>query len=222
MAARASVGPDDPVPSVSSVTFHAEIAPILETVGTEIALVAVDMPTSLPDHGQRASEVAVRSLLGPRRASMFMSPPAAVLDLRDDFDAANARCRDLSGKGLSRQAFHLLPKIVEVDAALRRLDPGPAARVWEAHPELAFARRNGAPMAHPKRTAAGVAERLVVLEDAGIDWRPWVVSPPAGDGDDVIDALVLTLTAADLALGLEVPVFDDGPTPSGRPSRITG
>ena len=109
-----------------------------------------------------------------------------------------------------------------MDAALRRLDAGVAARVWEAHPELAFARRNGAPMAHPKRTAAGVAERLVVLENAGIDWRPWVAHPPAGAGDDVIDALVLTLTAADLALGREVPVFDDGPTTSGRPSRITG
>ena len=69
---------------------------------------------------------------------------------------------------------------------------------------------------------AGVAERLVVLENAGIDWRPWVAHPPAGAGDDVIDALVLTLTAADLALGREVPVFDDGPTTSGRPSRITG
>ena len=43
---------------------------------------------------------------------------------------------------VSKQLFNIAPKIREVDAALRA-EPGPAARVFEVHPELAFWRLNG-------------------------------------------------------------------------------
>jgi predicted RNase H-like nuclease len=51
--------------------------------------------------------------------------------------------------GLSVQAYHLIPRIRELDALLT---PDLQARVWESHPELSFRAMTGAPIASPKRT----------------------------------------------------------------------
>ncbi len=59
------------------------------------------------------------------------------------------------GKGLSKQAWAIVPKIREVDEALR-VDERLRDKVKEVHPELCFTVMNdGTPMAHAKRTDAG-------------------------------------------------------------------
>jgi predicted RNase H-like nuclease len=67
-------------------------------------------------------------------------------------------------RGLSKQAFYLLPKIRETEALLR----GGLCRAqeWlETHPELCFTALNdGTPMQHNKKTDAGFRERISVLE----------------------------------------------------------
>jgi predicted RNase H-like nuclease len=60
---------------------------------------------------------------------------------------------------------------------------------------MAFARLAGAPCAHPKRTAEGRAERLALLAAAGLGDLS-TVRLPGSAPDDVLDAAVLTLTAA--------------------------
>jgi predicted RNase H-like nuclease len=164
----------------------------------DLAAVGIDMPIGLAPDGRRAADAAARARLGPRRSSLFPTPPAAVLHATDYPDAL-ARCRAASGVGMSKQAYNLLPKMREV-AALVTPDLQPA--ISEVHPETTFVALGGTPCTHPKRTAAGVEERLGLLR-ADFPTVDELVAPrPSGVAtDDVLDALAAAWTARRIALG---------------------
>jgi predicted RNase H-like nuclease len=173
-------------------TVVPSIGPVVDDVAAgRVAALAVDMPIGLPDSGPRACDIAARRTLGPRRSSVFPAPVRSVVGAAT-YAEALVRSRAASGRGLSKQAFNLVPAIAELDAALT---PARRAGVVEAHPEMAFARLAGAPCAHPKRTAEGRAERLALLAAAGLGDLS-TVRLPGSAPDDVLDAAVLTLTAA--------------------------
>ena len=172
------------------------LAAFTDVLTLDVEVIAVDMPIGLPDAGPRACDVEARGRLGPRRSSVFAAPVRSVLHERSYADAL-ARHRATDGRGLSKQAFHLLPKIAEVEAALDD-------RVIEAHPELAFARLLGAPARHPKRTPAGRAERLAAL---GLASRPRVRGAAP---DDVLDAIALTHVARRVLAGDAERLGDGG------------
>ena len=92
--------------------------------------------------------------------------------LAGDFPAALAANRRLAGEGISRQAFALRSKILDVNGWLRGPGPPPPGppppRVVEAHPELSFAELAGAPLAARKSTWAGAELRRTLLAQAGI------------------------------------------------------
>ena len=154
---------------------------------------AVDMPIGLLETGPRACDVEARRRLGPRRSSVFPTPRRSMLSASTYADA-------LAIGGLSKQAFHLLPKIREVDAAMT---PRRQRTVVEVHPELCFARLLGGPCRAPKRTLEGRTERRSII-DLTLD------RPPRGAAwDDVLDACALVETARRLAAG-EVERLGDG------------
>ena len=160
-----------------------EVVPALDDVLVQCDAVGIDIPIGLPDAGPRACDVEARRRLGPRRSSVFPAPRRALLPCRD-WAAAS---------GVSRQAFNLLPKIAEVDALVT---PALQDRVLEVHPELAFAALHGSrPMAHPKRTALGRAERLTAL---ALDDVPRVRGAAP---DDVLDALAVLASMRRWAAG---------------------
>lgn len=168
----------------------------------ELAAVAIDIPIGLPDDAPRACDVEARKLLGPRRSSVFPAPPRCTLAASDYIDACE-RAFAACGRRISKQAFHLVPRIADVDAAIT---PDDQHVIVEAHPELAFARLHGRPMTHPKRTAEGYAERAAVLARNGLV-AP--TRPPSGAArDDVLDALVLTTVAQRVAEGRAEHVGD--------------
>jgi predicted RNase H-like nuclease len=182
------------------------LATFEEVMALDVNVVAVDMPIGLPDAGARACDVQARRRLGPRRSSVFAAPVRSVLHERSYIEAL-ALHRATDGRGLSKQTFHLLPKIAEVEAALDD-------RVIEAHPELAFARLLGAPARHAKRTAAGRAERLAVLG---------LVAPPRVRGaapDDILDAIALTHIARRVLTGDAEPLGDGARDSRGQPMTI--
>jgi len=123
--------------------------------------ILVDIPIGLPDGPEgRACDVAVRSMLGPRRASVFSPPTRGALAATTYREALQLQ-RAHTGTGFSIQAWNLVPRIREVDLGIRSGWP----RVYEAHPELLFmAMAGGTPMALPKRTPDGREERWQVLE----------------------------------------------------------
>ncbi|MDR9390945.1 MAG: DUF429 domain-containing protein [Trueperaceae bacterium] len=182
------------------------------------AQVAIDVPIGLPEAGPRACDVAARRVLGPRRASVFAAPVRAVL-AAGTYEGALAGHRAADGRGLAKQAYHLLPKIREVDALLAA-SPALEGRVKETHPEVAFATLAGAPMAFPKRRPDGRRTREALLEAH----LPGVLARVRGDlegasgvaPDDVLDAVALLLAAARRAAGRGRVLPARGPTGPAR------
>jgi len=166
-------------------------------------VIAVDMPIGFLEtatRGGRACERDARARLKGRTSSVFSAPCRAALG-DDDYPSALATNRAANGVGLSKQSFHLFPKMRQIDAAMT---PHLQTRIRESHPELAFAILAGAPMTHPKRKAEGRAERLALLESLGydrgfLDPHPFARSQVAPD--DLLDAAVLALSATRIARG---------------------
>ena len=137
----------------------ADVVPLMRQQAT----VCIDMPIGLSVTGVRQCDAAARRLLGPRRSSVFPAPPRMALVDRP-YAELNTASKRRFDRGLSKQAFYLLPKIRETEALLR----GGLCRAqeWlETHPELCFTALNdGTPMQHNKKTDAGFRERISVLE----------------------------------------------------------
>lgn len=184
--------------------------------------VAVDMPIGFLDvavEGGRLCERLARERLGPRRASVFSAPARAALAFPRDYRAALDANREGGGVGLSRQSFHLIPRMLEIDALMT---PGLQTRVRECHPELAFTQLNGGrPMRFAKKTPPGRVERIGVLELAGarlglergfLDLRSHPALPRRFVApDDLVDAAVTALSAARIVRGEAVTLPADPP-----------
>lgn len=168
-------------------------------VDTRFAFVAIDMPIGLPERASRPCDVAARTLLGPRRSSVFPAPVRVVLAATDYPDAL-VRSRAACGKGLSLQTWNLVPRIRELD---RAMTSELQQHVRETHPELCFTRLAGGPLAHPKRQGAGRAERIALV-------GPPPPTPRGAAGDDVLDAIALAHAAARFVRGDGQVVGDEG------------
>ncbi len=116
--------------------------------------IAVDMPIGLPEKiGQagRGPEKAVRPLLGMRQSTVFSIPARAAIYCEDYREACSAAlAHSMPPKKVSKQTFHIFPKIREID---QLMTPELEERVFEVHPEVAFWRLNGQePIAVPKKS----------------------------------------------------------------------
>ena len=199
----ASAEPDGPttVERVSDLTgvLSALDAWALDAVG-------IDIPIGLPQIGPRACDVEARAAVGPRRSSVFPAPLRGLLGART-YEEASWRSRALSGRGISRQAFGILPKVEEVD---RIMAPGRQRHIVEAHPEVSLAVRAGRPMAHPKRRPEGRAERLAALTGAFTDIGDHAAVGVVGTAtDDVLDAFAVAWTARRWLAGSHVQLGGD-------------
>ncbi len=191
----------------------ASFAALVDGPLSDCAAVCVDMPIGLATSGRRSCESEARRALGPRRSSVFPSPRRAMLDF-DAYADANAwgKANDPAAGGLSRQAWHIIPKIREVDAVMT---PALQARICEAHPEAAFARLAGRPCDHAKRTPQGAIERRAILAANGVDPSAALADlrkrhPRRKDvaDDDLFDACVLAMTARARLAGRAVRYTD--------------
>lgn len=205
---------------VTGTTAEVLVAPaIVDLVETArarasgLAVVAIDIPIGLPDGGRRRADLLARSRLpAGRKSSVFPTPTRATSAETTYAEAAVTSRATTNGKGISKQTFMIVPKILEVDAYVRA---GPPIAVVEAHPEVSFAEMNPGSVLPGKTTVGGAATRLAALRSSGLE-------PPAyerGRGfaqDDLFDACAVAWTAARYAAGsaysLPDPpeVFSDG------------
>ena len=191
------------------------------------AVIAVDMPIGLPERvgsGGRGPERAVRPLLGARQSSVFSVPSRAAV-MEEDYRAACTVAMATSSppRKVSKQCFHLFPRIREIDALMSQ---ALEERVFEAHPELGFWQLNGErAMALPKKvksraSAPGLAERAALLVRYG--FPPGFLDQPLPRGvgrDDLLDAAVLSLVAVRIARG-EGRAFPAAPERDGKGLRM--
>jgi len=188
---------------VEAVRVHQTLADALD--GTEARVVGIDMPLGLLESGWREADRAARGLLGPRRSSVFAIPPRAVWE-QASYQAASQRCRELTGQGLSIQAWGLRARLLEAD----RFRGSCGCPLYEVHPELAFCALAGAPLAHSKHTAAGREQRRELLSLAGIA----LPRDPRAPVTDTLDAAAVAWSAWRIATGRAVviparPQLDD-------------
>lgn len=178
-------------------SFHV-VASFAGVLALRPSAIAVDMPIGLPDAGSRACDIAARRRLGARRSSVFPAPIRPMLDA-ETYAEALAIGRGIDGRGTSRQAFNLIPKIRELDA---HMTPRRQRRIVEAHPELCFALLVGAPCLTNKHTLEGRRQRLGAIEAIHPDVVDRLREPhPGAAVDDVFDAYALTVTARRLIGG---------------------
>lgn len=169
-----------------------------------LAVVAVDMPIGLPDRGLRRADVLARAAIGPLWPSVFMTPVRQAL-LAGDHAAASAINRELTGQGISIQAFGLKPKLFEVEQWVRHT----AIRVVEIHPEVCFARLAGAPLTARKSSWAGAECRRALLDGAGLKLTGDLgQAGTCAAVDDVLDAAAAAWAARQVLLGYAQPIPD--------------
>jgi len=186
----------------------------------EFRLALIDIPIGLPDRspGRRTCDFRARELLGAKRASIFLPPLRQTLPATT-YLHANALNQRACGKKISIQMWNLLPKIRAVDECLCR-EPHLQKKIRESHPEICFQALNQQqPVMSKKKTEMGRQQRLTLIaahsENARTFYAGTVARYPRADlgHDDVIDAMVLALTATRGCHGRivslpETPEFD--------------
>lgn len=198
---------------VDRVWAAAALSPLLHDVSRD-AVVGIDLPLGGVPTGWRTADVAAKRLLRAQHSSVFSVPPRPVWD-EPTFDRANARCRELTGQGLSRQAYNLLLRMLEAE---EYRDTSPH-QLHEVHPELVFVSLNGGPLPYGKKTWNGQMARRALLAGVGVrlaDDLPEVRAVPA---DDVLDAAAVAWCAQRIATGVarHVPEAPDQRDHRGRP-----
>ena len=163
-----------------------------------LAAIGIDIPIGLADASMRQADIQARKAAGPRWASVFATPVRRAL-MEPDYRRASGLNRRLTGNGISRQAFGLRAKILDVDRWL----PGAPCPVAEVHPELSFALMSGdQPLADSKTTWAGAARRRELLAAHGIELAGDLGLSGLRTGvDDVLDAAAVAWTARRIAAG---------------------
>jgi predicted RNase H-like nuclease len=178
-------------------------------IGTTIG---IDMPLGLPSTAPRVSDREARAYLGPRRSTIFPTPPRACLHAVD-YPTALAASRAAVGSGLSIQAFHLLPKIRELDLLVTD-DRNPFI---EVHPECSFLTMNDLEHLPPKATHAGAMRRAELLR-AVFGTLPAV--PRGAKLDDVHDAYAVLWSTHRYVRGEHLTFGDDSLDERGLPMRV--
>ncbi|MEM9025904.1 MAG: DUF429 domain-containing protein [Verrucomicrobiota bacterium] len=185
----------------AEVFFCPSLDEVLDITGSE--RVAVDMPIGLATavSPQRKWDVDARRVLRGRLSSRVFTPPIQEVLNSASYAEANQRSKALIGKGISVQAWNLVPKIRELEAVLRS-SPELSVQWREAHPEIAFANLNGGmPIVGSKKTREGEQIRGELLRrSAGIRFDLiWGHFSQAGvqgrfARDDVLDSLALAVS----------------------------
>lgn len=184
------------------------------------SLIFVDMIIGLPEASKpsRECDSLTRKRLAPHGSRVFNAPIREVLNAKT-YAEANQISQQLSGKGLSKQTWYLLPKI-------RELDQMHSSSILEAHPELAYTQQNaGIPISDSKKTAEGRKKRLQLLEIAG---QAFTSAYHAGlkkytrreaAQDDLLDALILCARASSSNQTTPLP-REPQPDAKGHPCQI--
>jgi predicted RNase H-like nuclease len=177
------------------------------------ACVGVDMPIGVPEAGLRESDLRARAFVGKRRSSVFMTPPAAVLEAATYAEANERAVALLDGRKISRQAWALRRNIKAVAAVAARDE-----RVIEVHPEVCFRAMHGAEILFAKTTWNGQALRRAALARHGIALPDELDEAGGVPPADVLDAAAVAWTARRHARGESMSLPDDWPR--GTPGAI--
>lgn len=154
--------------------IKAEIIGSLDALRLETEdIVGIDMPIGLRNaskmhFARRECDALARKALGSRASCVFHAPARELLAGGLAYSEATKLHQKLTTKGISCQAFNILPKIKQLDDWLR--EKASRRHQWfEVHPELSFAwwRSEGKspnPFILGKKTGQGFSSRLALIQ----------------------------------------------------------
>jgi predicted RNase H-like nuclease len=168
--------------------------------------ILIDIPIGLPSEAReiRSCDTEARKVLKPKRHNSVFSPPCREALPVSTYEAACRINKKITGRKISRQAYHVSQKIREVDNLLNRNFEARKI-IRETHPEVCFwALAGSKPMDHYKKTPEGLKERLGLLKKHFS--RASAIYKAALDRylrkevgrDDILDALTVAVTASQL------------------------
>jgi predicted RNase H-like nuclease len=170
-------------------------------------LVVVDIPIGLLESGTRLADRQSRRLLRGRACCVFTAPLRPML-LCADYPQARACRLRIESKGVTKQAWATVPKIIQVD---RLLTPEAQSRVREGHPEVSFAHLNdGKPLALSKHSTEGRRKRIALLKEHFPNIAS-EVQRHSRVAKDLIDAYAMLWTARRIRDGWSVTLPEHAP-----------
>ncbi len=175
-----------------------------------VDVIGIDIPIGHGTGGVRRADVAARGFVGPRGSSVFAAPPAVVLDT-GSYAEANEILTAMALPMLSRQAWALVPRIVETGRVADN-----DARFFEVHPEVSFCELAGQSLAWSKKSWNGIHLRRRLLAGAGIVLPEVIPEVDGAVADDIIDAAVSAWSARRIANGSARSLPDPPEEANGR------
>jgi predicted RNase H-like nuclease len=179
-----------------------------------VGAIGIDIPIGHVPGGRREADVQARRFVGPRRSSVFASPPAEAVSAAS-YQEANARLAAAGMPRMSRQAWNLVPRMREA-AAVADVDP----RVHEVHPEVSFCELAAGHLPWSKTSWNGLLLRRRLLAQAGILLPDHIAEVAGAVADDVVDAAVVAWSAQRIAEGTAEPLPRPPEPGDGRPVAI--
>jgi predicted RNase H-like nuclease len=181
------------VPSLATSVDVVDLPKLLSSRPAALLCLAIDIPIGLLDSSRACDKAARKLLRQPRGTSVFAAPCRAALSAATHAAASHIN-REKTGRGLSQQAFGIIPKIKQVDDPIT-----PDCQRWavEVHPEVCFwALNQRRPMAHNKKTKDGITERIGVLSPVFGEIERHLANRPSNVGaDDLLDSAAAAWTA---------------------------
>lgn len=183
------------------VHYFSDIASLWEHYRYSASVILIDIPIGLPHQAMpvRECDLLARKDLGFPRSSSVFSPPCRKAVYATSYLEANKINKLTLGKGLSKQAWNITPKIQEVDRLLTHEKPA-KAKFLEAHPEVCLKAISRFAMVHNKKKNEGYLERMKVLTSVLpfaqeiMDHALKKFNRAVVSRDDIVDALVLAVT----------------------------
>jgi predicted RNase H-like nuclease len=189
------------------------------------ALIFIDIPIGLPDTRRRLCDLQARKILRQRSSSVFTVPCREALTAKSHQRACRIN-QQMMGIGISIQTWNISSKIIEVDQWLCNKKPA-KQQIRESHPELCFwALAGGKPMAYPKKSPQGFAERYAILKknhphtEAMVDLALHQFRRKDLARDDILDAIVLAVSAGCPAESIKTVPSDPPRDTKGLPMEI--
>ena len=180
-----------------TISFHRDVAAALSD---PFDRAGIDIPIGMTEDGERACDLLARERLRPHSSRVFTGARRWLWQEFSDPDEANREALRRGETRVSRQLWHLGPKIMEVDAFVRA---HPSMEVREVHPELVFLRLNRGKPLSPKKSEQGDALRRRLLRREGFrEIDHWLGEARIGTGarrDDVLDACAVATAAREPA-----------------------
>ncbi|MCH7945189.1 MAG: DUF429 domain-containing protein, partial [Armatimonadetes bacterium] len=166
--------------------------------------------TGLRNTGARTCDRLARKFIGPRASSVFPAPIRPVLEV-DDYSRANELAKSIHGKGMSKQAFAIMPKIREIDKELQHRSTL-RDLTYEVHPEVTFRAWLGKDVEFAKKEKDGFDLRSGLVEQffgrtAFQCVRESVPKSVVAD-DDILDAFAALWSAWRILAGISLSLPD--------------